>query len=228
MNTKGQNIQNNMQEIAHQWRQPLSEINSIVFVIDTLLDEMGVRNTQLEEQLKKIENITKYMSHTIDDIQNKSVLNNSKFSVISLIDEISQLVVNRLEKNNIELIVDVKNTIIIESNKNLLIQSLMNIINNSIDILLERNIFNSFIKIICEEKEKEIILYISDNGGGMTKNVMAKIFTKEYTQKHSSLGSGLGLYMTKSMIEKELNGSVTVFNLDSGICFEIRLNKGMI
>ena len=216
-------IQNVMNELAHQWRQPLSHINSIVFSIDSILYENGIQNKEVEKKLKEIENITNHMSKTIDDLKNKSMDNDDTVFLIDVFDEITTLISSRLEKESIKLFIDVDTSISITSNKRTLLQGIINILNNSIDALLERNIFNAYIKITTSKTEKGIIIKIIDNGGGITENTMRKIFDKDYTTKHTTEGSGVGLHMTKELIEKHLQGSLNVYNMDYGVCFEISL-----
>ncbi|MFT5661914.1 MAG: C4-dicarboxylate-specific signal transduction histidine kinase [Sulfurimonas sp.] len=221
-------IQNIMNEVAHQWRQPLSHINSIVFSIDSILYENGIKNKEIEKKLNEIESITKHMSKTIDDLNNKSMENDDTIFLVNVFDEITTLISSRLEKERIKLIIDVDKSISIQSNTRTLLQAIINILHNSIDALLERNIFNAYIKINVSKTEKDISIKIIDNGGGITENTMRKIFDKDYTTKHSTEGSGVGLHMTKEIIEKHLQADLNVYNIDCGVCFEINFKSSTL
>ncbi len=218
-------IRNLMNEIAHQWRQPLSHINSIVSSIDNTLYENNIQNNEIEEKLKEIEKITKYMSRTINDLNDKSLNQKNTFLLEDIFDEILTLTQSRLDEHNIKFLVEVDKGIYLNSNNRTLLQAMTNIVNNSIDALLERNIFNAYIKIDVLSNDKEILLRIMDNGGGISQSAMEKMFDKSYTTKHASEGSGIGLYMTKEMIETYLQASLSVYNKEYGVCFEIKFNK---
>lgn len=225
LNTDNEDIKKIMDEVSHQWRQPLCEINSIVFAIDNLLEENGIKNSEIEEKLSKIENITQHMSQTIDDIREQKIIKISSFTLANLLADIKDLISTRLDDNSIKLLINIDEMICVKTDNRILFQAINNIINNAIDILLERNIFDAKIQIEALEEENEVIIKVIDNAGGITRTMMKKIFDEDYTTKHTSQGSGIGLHMVKIMIEEHLKAKLLVYNVDYGVCFEIRLNK---
>jgi C4-dicarboxylate-specific signal transduction histidine kinase len=108
-----------------------------------------------------------------------------------------------------------------------LTQVMMNLINNSKDIMVEKDIENRWIKIQQNIKDEKFIISIEDNGGGIPENIIEKIFDPYFTTKHKAQGTGLGLYMSKQIVQKHLKGNLYVKNTQHGAKFfiEIPLNK---
>jgi len=213
-----------MQNIAHQWRQPLSQINSIVLAIDAILEKNGTHSDALETRLLEIEALTKYMSNTIDDFnKNDEKVCGKSFYILDAIDEAISFTIGSLNDNGINLTTDIDGTVECFGNKGELLQVIVVIINNAKDAILERNKFNAIIDITAKIQNDISIIQISDNGGGMTKKMMDKIFNPDFTTKHKSEGTGIGLSMSKKIIEENLNGELNVKNYNEGTCFEIRL-----
>ena len=201
--------------IAHQWRQPIAIIsmwaNNIMVDID--MEEINEKN--LREYAKNINIQTQHLSQTIDDFRNFFAPNKEKttFTLQNSIDKTMNLLTASFKTNNIKVIKNIEN-LTITSLENELTQALLNIIKNAKDILVtlpenrERLIF---IKIY--QKQDNIIIKIKDSGGGIKKDIIDKIFDPYFTTKHKSQGTGIGLYMTQSIIAKHLNGKIGVKNL---------------
>ena len=215
-----------MQNIAHQWRQPLSQINSVVSLIDDILYEKNIKDPLLEEKFKEIESLTKYMSNTINDFHGYFEQTNLK-SVFSL----SKSLQNSIDLMNVNLSENIKITTKIETNVKCFgyasefEQVLLVLFNNAKDALLNRNTHQAKIEVEILEDTTSVIIQVRDNAGGMTKSVMQKIFEPYFTTKHKSQGTGLGLYMSRKIIEDRFNGKLNVKNLNNGTCFEISLSS---
>lgn len=225
MNSIDKKLNKTLQEIAHQWRQPLSQINSLVLVIDAILQKNGTLTNEIEKKLLDIENLTMFMSNTIDDLSNPIQTNKDLLSINDVIYNLKMLMENILDEKNIKLFININNTIQVKSNFGKLLQALLVIINNAKDALVERNIYDAYIDISIEEEKDYCLIKISDNAGGITKKTMQKIFDNDFSSKHHSEGSGLGLHMTKTIIESDLSGILKVSNYNHGTCFEIKLPK---
>lgn len=225
MNSIDKKLNKTLQEIAHQWRQPLSQINSLVLVIDAILQKNGTLTNEIEKKLLDIENLTMFMSNTIDDLSNPIQTNKDLLSLNDVIYNLKMLMENILDEKNIKLFININNTIQVKSNFGKLLQALLVIINNAKDALVERNIYDAYIDIFIEEEKDYCLIKISDNAGGITKKTMQKIFDNDFSSKHHSEGSGLGLHMTKTIIESDLSGILKVSNYNHGTCFEIKLPK---
>ncbi len=224
MSTEDEELEHIFKQIAHQWRQPLSQINSIVFAIDTIMDEEGYHNERINKKLSELEALTKYMSNTIEDFKTTHKENNKNYFYIKdIIDEIEKLLLGSLKEKGINLELVIDNNLSCRGDKNRLLQVIVVIINNAKDALVDRNIFNAKIGIKVTKESENCFIKISDNAGGMTKSTIEKIFNEEFTTKHKSEGSGIGLNMAKKIIQENFNGKIVVSNCNEGTCFEIKI-----
>lgn len=214
-----------MENIAHQWRQPLSQVNSAVLVIDDILYEKKINDSVIEEKLLEIESLTKYMSKTIDDFKDFFNKNKKreKFSLNELIEHSVYIVKGTLKSNNIEVKTYFNEKLICNSYKNELQQAIVTILNNAKFMFIHRNIFKPKITIRAEKIDDNFLITISDNAGGIDDVVISKIFEPYFTTKHKSQGTGLGLYISKMMIEESMGGKLSVKNSNGGASFEIIL-----
>ncbi|MDQ7066751.1 MAG: HAMP domain-containing sensor histidine kinase [Sulfurimonas sp.] len=215
-----------IENIAHQWRQPLSQINATVSLIDKLLYKKNIQDPEIEEKLQEIERLTKYMSNTIEDFKNNLHKTQKKVKLKEIIYNAIQVLNTSFEDVKIVLKSDIEYEYEIENPSNELQQIIIVLLNNAKDALLERNIFNGFVKIDLSLKKSSYCIDIYDNAGGITKSVMDKLFEPYYTTKHTSEGSGIGLYMAKKIIQEKYNGTLEVQNVGEGSCFSILLSKG--
>ncbi len=218
-------IKETMENIAHQWRQPLSQINSAVSVIDKILYEKNIQEPELEERLQEIESLTKYMSNTIDDFKNHFA-NSAKKVEVKLATVIQNAIVTLetiLEDNSIKISTDIDVDYECFCYDKQLEQIIIVLINNAKDALLDRNTFEARIGISLFQDEGYYIIKIADNAGGITKSVMEKMFEPYYTTKHHSQGSGIGLNMARKIIEERHFGLLNVKNIEDGSEFSIRL-----
>ncbi len=215
-----------IQNIAHQWRQPLSEINSNVMLIELALH----RNSQpdrevIEKHMNAIEALTKYMSNTIDDF--KDFFSKDKrretFYLYRAIEDSTQIILGTLKHHEIELNLHVDKEISLYSYKSELQQVLLIILNNAKDILVLRDIKSPKIILKAFLKDEKIVINICDNAGGIAKDILYKIFEPYFTTKHKKQGTGLGLYISKMITEDSLGGSLHLTTTSSGACFSIEL-----
>jgi C4-dicarboxylate-specific signal transduction histidine kinase len=213
-----------VESIAHQWRQPLAQINALVSSIDNILYEKKIEDLDLESKLDEIEHLTRYMSDTIEDFK-KSLYDNSveEIRLDLLLKESLELVANSFEQHGIEIIEDLNTPIVCRCLPNKLKQIVIVLLNNAKDAHLIRNTFNPNVELKLRKKDDEYIITLRDNGGGIAKSVQEKMFDPHYTTKHTSEGTGIGLYMAKKIIEDEYKGSIEVKNVAYGSCFTINL-----
>lgn len=226
MATLGEMLEN----IAHQWRQPLTGILNITSIL-----ELGAKKDKLvpEKVLSHTQNIQKYvmyLSETIDTFRNFLNTKDQSFENVVLQESISntiKLINTRLTQENISLIqnIDTKNPIHYSLIKNEFIQVLMNIFNNAIDILKEEQKQDPWIKISLYEDKNKIFLLIEDNGGGIPDNILDKIFEPYFTTKHKAQGTGIGLYMCYKIINEKLSGNLSAKNTENGAQFIIEFDR---
>ncbi|MGB5791896.1 transporter substrate-binding domain-containing protein [Poseidonibacter sp.] len=208
-----------IQNIAHQWRQPLSHISTIATGIKMQKEFDMLDEDSLIRNMEKINTSAQYLSQTIDDFRNffKPNSNNIKlFNIKDTFNKLNSLVKDTLEDNNINLIIDCED-LNIKANENLLIQSFLNIINNAKDAIKNnqesKNSLNSFIFIECKKIDNNLVINFKDSGNGIQENILNRIFELYFTTKHESQGTGIGLYMTYQIITKQLKGEISVRNI---------------
>ena len=213
--------------IAHQWRQPLAEINSTVLLIDEELTKRNLLDENMEEKLSEIENITEYMSGTINDFKNFFDSNKKKifFNIYDNVIKTLNIINKRISYYRIKVDLMIDNKSRIWGNANELNQVLLIIINNSIDAFIEKEIVNPLITISLKENENNIIIYIRDNALGIDEQIINKIFDPYFTTKHKSQGTGLGLYISKMIMEKSFNAEIVMNNVENGTCTILKIPK---
>jgi PAS domain S-box-containing protein len=202
--------------IAHQWRQPLSAITTISTGLKLQL-EMGIPLSSDEniENLNKINEQAQYLSRTIEDFRgffSTKLTEVVDFEVSEAIEKVNDLTKDSFRNNFIEVNYDMDKEIYIKSNKNLLIQALLNIYNNALDALKEREKDRLFF-ISAKKEDNNIVIKIKDNAGGIPLDYIEKIFDPYFTTKHQSQGTGIGLYMTHQIIVKQIKGTISVNNI---------------
>ena len=214
--------------IAHQWRQPL---NIIALVMQDLSLKAQVGNISKEHILlaeRKINQTLNYLSDTIDDF--RSYASNGEdysrpgaFEICKTIRETVRLVSVLLEDEKIRLKITLpQEERVVGGNANDLKQVLLNLIYNSVDVLKERRVNDPAIKIMVRYNET-VNINVRDNGGGIDKKIIDKIFEPYFTTKYQARGTGLGLYMSKMIVEKRLHGRISARNTSRGAMFWIEL-----
>lgn len=219
--------------IAHQWRQPLSAISTTASGIKLKLEYDTMDNSELDKELSNIVSTTITLSNTIDDFRNLYSIQKEKttFSIKSTIQKVVNLVNANLKNNHIHVIEELQD-IKIQSYENELIQVILNIINNSKDALSNKD-YKKYIIIKTYQHKDFTVIDIFDNGGGIKDDIISRVFEPYFTTKFKSQGTGIGLYMTKNIIEKSLQGQIECQNIEfekndtpfKGAQFKIYLNK---
>ncbi|WP_415406500.1 PAS domain-containing protein [Sulfurovum sp. CS9] len=216
-----------LSSIAHQWRQPLNCINSDVAVISSIMARDTIDQEMLLSQIEKIENNTQYMSDTIEDFSNffRPDKQKTEFMLHDTVKSALELLAPRSKNIEINTVFN-KDTEVL-SFKEEYRQVILIILNNAIDNFESRKTQNPKIDIIIKEHDNTTYLSICDNGGGIDKDKIDRIFEPYYTTKFANEGVGLGLYMGKMLIEDSMQGKLEVKNKNDGACFEIRVPKGV-
>jgi signal transduction histidine kinase/ActR/RegA family two-component response regulator len=200
--------------IAHQWRQPISAVNAIIQGIQ-LKNRLNKLDTEyIETQASNASEIIQKMSATINDFRdffkpNKKI---ETFSLTNIIEKDLSFLNIIYEKNNINLIKLIPIDLTIEGYKGEFSQVVMNILSNAKDILVAQDIKEKVVIIDAKIINNKIIISIQDNGGGITDNIKDKIFEPYFTTKHQSQGTGIGLYMSRQIIQTHMNGTLNSKN----------------
>ena len=203
-----------LENIAHQWRQPLSVISTASTGLNFQLEySSNIPNEILKEHLTLINKQSQYLSRTIDDFRNFFQQNKEKekFDIKNTIEKSLYLASSRIKKSNIHIIKDI-DEIEITSVENELIQVFLNIFNNAIDKLNEKD-YKKYIFITVKVFDNKLKINIKDNGGGISDNIINRVFEPYFTTKHKSQGTGIGLYMSNEIITKHIHGTLKVTNV---------------
>ncbi len=200
-----------LENIAHQWRQPLSTITTAASGAKIKKEFGELDDEFFYDSIDIIIRAANYLSHTIDDFRDffKQSKKKEEFDLSNVLNNSIKLA--HLKKTNIELIITCPH-IKITGFKNELIQVLLNIFNNSKDALNNIKNAQKLIKIDIKEIDGFIIISILDNGGGIAEDKIDKIFEPYFTTKHKSQGTGIGLYMSEQIITKHFQGEINVQN----------------
>lgn len=214
--------------IAHQWRQPLSVIS--MGANNLLLDiEMEDVNAEVfkEEALSIIEQVN-HLSQTIDDFRNYFRPDREKESVHieEVLKDALSIIGKSLENNGIELSLFFGESALVEIYRRELIQVLINVINNAKEAMNEHCKEKKLLSISTEEVSDAVIIRICDNGGGIDEKIIHRIFEPYFSTKDKQTGTGLGLFMSKTIMEKHLNGRIEALkNGADGTCFVLSIYK---
>ena len=218
-----------LENIAHQWRQPLAQINSIVYSMDYEINKKDTNKEILLNELDKIETVTTYLSQTINDFKDFLKLKKEKesFSLNESFYKTASIVSGSFSNADIDIKINLNSKIKIYNYQSLFEQSVLSILNNAKDVLVQNEIIKPVVTIDVIEDKDEVQVLIQDNGGGITTKPLEKIFEPYFTTKQHSKGSGLGLYIAKMMIEDLMDGTIVVQNTKDGALFKIVLLKGL-
>ena len=198
--------------IAHQWRQPLSVITVLASSLKVKKELDILEEKDYLESYNLILETANYLSNTIDDFQYYFSPNKNKnsFNTKNLIDKSLKLSSMEFKEHNINVIKNIEEFEALNF-ENELLQVVINILNNAKDELIKKDA-KRYIFIDLFKEDKNIIIKIKDNAGGIDKNVIDRVFEPYFTTKHKSKGTGIGLYMCQEIIVKHIEGTIQVSN----------------
>ncbi len=214
--------------ISHQWRQPLNNVNLILHFIRDNCQNGDFTKKELSDYINRAKTQIEYMSQTIEDFRNfyKPSKSRNRFDLKECISSALRIVEEQLDSHEIVVKLICKNRILLYNYENELKQSLLNILNNAKDAILQRREIEDFtakIKINVKKCKNSVVVSIENNGGEIDKDIIDRIFEPYFTTKFETQGTGLGLYMTKIIVEKNLSGQIEVKNISNGVRFIIEL-----
>jgi len=202
--------------IAHQWRQPLMQSNMILLNMDDGLDD-EVSTAYLKKKIVELTQLNRHMSQTIDDF--RGLLSDGKkretFEMANVVDEVLRVMKNSLK--DVSIFYEEGQIFSVLGYKNELMQVVITLLANALEAL--ENIENP--TIVIELNAKERTLSVEDNAGGIEPNIIEKIFDPYFTTKKQSGGTGLGLYVSKIIVEQNMQGKLIVVNAKEGAKFSI-------
>lgn len=213
--------------ISHQWRQPLNELSINLYKLKQSTKEPSSQFIEIYEHSKAV---IKGMSSIIDNFRNFFTNNgdDERFSLKDAAQDAILMLENTFKNASIKLEIDIDDNIYIVGRQNEMAQIFINLFLNSKDAFFQHNIKDKRVNVrayIQNDTNKQIryaIITISDNAGGIEDSVSDKLFDPYFTTKHPNAGTGLGLYIVRSIVSK-LQGQISVSNLENGACFEIKI-----
>ncbi len=211
--------------IEHQWRSPLSKISSNLIALETELEIKGrVENKNLRKSLISMTDTLEYMTNLVDyfkvfymkdQVQKPFLIGNAYLRV-------SRLLEYDFLKYGIEIEYVDSDKVRLVGHLNEFTQVILNILSNSRDIFIQRKIKKPKIEINVSKKSSNIIITIEDNAGGIDESSIDNIFNQFFSDKEKQ-STGVGLYLCKHIIEKKMNGTISVQNKNRGARFTIKL-----
>lgn len=213
--------------IAHHWRQPLNNLGLMIqgIKIDKYYNELT--DERLDESVNGCMELIQQMSSTIDTFRNflKPVTQKCKFSLAATAQQSISFLSASLDENHIETSLEILKDSEIFSYPNEFAQAIINLLSNARNSIKEKAPNSPLIRIIVDAEEQEATVTISDNGSGISDEVMDRLFEPYFTTNRAAQGAGMGLYMAKSIIEKNMGGSIRAIKQESGATFIITLPK---
>lgn len=215
--------------VAHQWRQPLSELGIILYKLKKLFKKCEGASQNEEDFTDSYDNakkVIKKMSDTIEDFRNffNPHRPSEIFSIQNALDEAMIMMQGTLQRHEIKLNIECKDHVKIKGFLSEFSQVLINLLNNSKDAFNKKSLENRIINIEIKKFDKSYaMITFNDNAGGIDKEVIDKIFEPYFTTKHASMGTGLGLYMSRMIIQNSMHGTLEVKNCHGGVCFFIKI-----
>ncbi len=209
--------------IAHQWRQPLTHISYVLMNLKTAYEKQKLTDEYFKRKSEEAKAQLTFMSNTIEDFSNFFKVSKEKesFSLKEVVEETLNLLTASLKLNNIEVKIDSKEDVFINSYKGELVQVLFNILNNSKDEFIKKQIKEPTIEIVLRKDRKNVLIEIIDNAEGIKFKDINKVFEPYLTTKEKGLG--IGLYISKTIIENSMKGQLLVENIKEGAKFIIKL-----
>jgi len=204
-----------IENIAHQWRQPLSIISTCSTGLKLNKDYGNLTDELFYSNLKSINDSAQYLSQTIDDFRNYYQKSNDEksFRIDELIEKSLQLLKIEIDKLDIDIQKELKKVQLI-GYENELLQVILNILNNSIYQFKTLEDLDKYIlRINIHKNDDYITLNFIDNGGGIDPEIIDRIFEPYFTTKDKNMGTGIGLYMSKNIVEKHFNGTMNAKNI---------------
>jgi PAS domain S-box-containing protein len=211
--------------IAHQWRQPLNNITLILHFIRDNADNEAFTRPMLEEYVARAKKQIDYMSETIDDFRNfhKPSKNKALFDVRDAIASTLSIMETQFEKNAIDVSLE-GDSFGLDGYENEFRQAILNILTNAKDAIVHQQEnhagFRGKISIVLDSNR----ITVYNNGGTVSDEVLDRMFEPYFTTKFEDKGTGIGLYMTQTIIEHNMHGDITVANKDQGVCFTIQFH----
>jgi len=221
--TTGELIEN----IIHQWKQPLNTLGALLGSIQLTHTLRPMSTEDMDKEMLRATKLIKLMSATMDDFRNffQEDKQKSFFKISECMSDVMLILGDLMIEENIEVIDKIDPDVTVEGFKNEFSQVLLNIILNAKDACLEKQCETRRIELETSVEDEKILLSITDTAGGIADGYLSKIFDSHFTTKEKSKGTGIGLHMSKLIIENDMNGTIAVENYQDGARFVLTFPK---
>ncbi len=211
--------------IAHQWRQPLNALGLLIQKMGYLHSRGTLNEENINANIDKGMQLINGMSKTIDDFREFFNPNKKKalFQVREAIENAYSIVESAFASHMIEYHLEMYEDVEIKGYKNEFSQVIVNLLNNAKDVLIEKDVHPAYIRIFIIKSDDRLVIKVCDNGGGIPEDMLSKIFDPYFSTKEQGKGTGIGLYMSKMIIEDHMHGKLSATNTAEGACFNIEL-----
>jgi signal transduction histidine kinase len=212
--------------ISHQWKQPLNTINLILTNLYEEYKYQELDEKEFEKTINTLRKIVDNMADTIKDFTDflKPSKENTKFDLAESIHLVLDLMEVSLKYNQISIKVDLEPDIRIMGLHNEFAHVLFNVLNNARDAIVESKVEDKYISIRTFSKDKEVIIEIHNTGNQIPDETLEKLFQPYFTTKGDKDGTGVGLYISRIIVEQRMNGKIQLENAEDGVCCRIKLN----
>jgi len=207
--------------IAHQWRQPINALDLLLANLKDAYEYHELNQDSIDHTVADGHRIIQRMSATIDDFRNFFKPNKEKthFNPRQVLDDTASILEASLRNNNVSLHIEGEEDLACYGYPNEYAQVVLNLLNNAKDAILERKVPDGNIWVGLTREGNDICLAVRDNGGGIPENIINKVFEPYFTTKDK--GTGIGLYMSKTIIENSMGGRIEARNVDGGAIFTV-------
>lgn len=209
--------------IAHQWRQPINNLGLIVQNIQADYHDGRLTSEELAGYVDKALSTIRFMSHTINDFSSffSPGRMKTRFSPFEGLKKVVAMLEATLSLKNIVLQIQQQDDVFVEGFSNEYNQVLLNLLNNAKDVLVERGVEEARITVTVARENGQAVLKIRDNAGGIPEEIIDRVFDPYFTTKDQDKGSGIGLYMSRMIIQDHFKGSISAVNRDGGAEFTV-------
>lgn len=210
--------------ITHQWRHPITRISLLLQNLKHMLQETSAPNDKVEKTINSSLEQIDFLSETIENFKNFYKPNEQKewFKLNDSLNAVLMITSDILEHNGILVQSAIEENLVLYGNKISFSHVFLNIINNAKDEIIRRKIKDPQICIVAKKRHNRITIFIQDNAGGVENKILYKLFEPYFSTK-SKDGSGIGLYITKAIIEDKYQGTIKAKNYKNGLLFKINL-----
>ncbi len=216
--------------ILHQWRQPLSAISTAISSTQVYKMSGILKDDMLDKTLIDVMRYVEHLNDTVEDFRDlfKAEVNFTNILPTVLIQKSLTILYPLLKIHGIKVESEFESDEIVLIPINLMMQVIINIVKNAIDILIERKIENPIVKFKTYVKKERLIIKIMDNAGGIPEDILPYIFNKKFTTKSDTHGTGIGLDMSKNIVENKVGGKLTANNVGEWAVFNIKIPRKAI